>query len=102
MANGTLKLNGKPLSFASKRPSLERLISFLEKLPSDEVLSAPEILKRNICGRDLLMRAARDNERIAPYRFLMPIGTGLGFYVFGSPKAIAAVRKQAEKELGDK
>lgn len=96
-----LKLNGKPLSAAVKRPSLDRLIAFLESLPDDELLTTDEVIhKHKICGRDLLLRSARRELRLFPYRHLVPMGTGGGFYAFGNKKAVLAAAAWAKKELG--
>ena len=99
----SLRLNGKQLSLKPKRPSFDRLIAFLDSLSDNDLVTAQEITdKHQICGRDLLMRSARSNQAMLPYRFIMPVGTGRGYYVFGNKRAIIAVKKWADKEIGAK
>jgi hypothetical protein len=97
MVATTVKLKGRPLSIG--HPQINELIKFLETLPDDEVLSTSDIVEKNFTTRRMLRHWAKDDVRLAFYRYLVPWGRQT-YYVWGNPKAIVAARKQTEKEMG--
>jgi hypothetical protein len=76
---------------------LDRLIEFLDSLPDDEVLTTQEVMSiLKVNRKDTIYTWARQNVRLSFYCYLVPLGSGSHYYVFGNPSAIIATRKQME------
>jgi hypothetical protein len=87
-----LKLNGRTLCLHKEKPSIVAVRQFLQKAPADELFTADEVARRAFLNHDQVRRIARDLDDDITHR------VGCIRY-FGSPKAIAALRKQVEEGM---
>jgi len=93
-----LLLDGKPLTQERRAgPALNRVIAFLETLSDNEVVTLAEFEQYHLMSRERIKSAAKHHPALAPYSYLVPRGSGGGYYILGSKKAIAAAKRVFSK-----
>ena len=85
-----LKLNGKPFTVGGPSPSSLKVKAFLESLPQDELLTGREVAKRTGMSQGRVKLVGCDWPELK-HKVLHT-----NFY--GSPKAIAELRRQLEAQ----
>jgi hypothetical protein len=97
-AEKPLLLNGKPFQINALKPAQKKLIAFLDALPDDEILDKVAIIQKGIASKDSICVATQSCEEFNPYRLLTAAGHTQQRYLFGNPRAIAALKKLIEAQ----